>query len=224
MLFALLSLSALMLALQLNRLTLLYAVAGAFIAVTYPFVKRFLSVPQMYLGLAFGAGLPVVPVSDLRALAQRVLGADPDVARVLACTDARMREVYWGCFERREGLAAPLGEERVSRPDAVMLPAAWSHQVQASARSAAQSREAALRLAGERVCGAGRGFAAYPQLRAALQSALDSLREELLPGAAEIALLAAPEVAGGRVFPPEQALPVYLRDDIARVSGQQSLN
>lgn len=175
-------------------------------------------------GLAFGAGLPVVPVSDLRALAQRVLGADPDVARVLACTDARMREVYWGCFERREGLAAPLGEERVSRPDAVMLPAAWSHQVQASARSAAQSREAALRLAGERVCGAGRGFAAYPQLRAALQSALDSLREELLPGAAEIALLAAPEVAGGRVFPPEQALPVYLRDDIARVSGQQSLN
>ena len=58
-LFALLSLSALMLALQLNRLTLLYAVAGAFIAVTYPFVKRFLSVPQMYLGLAFGAGIPM---------------------------------------------------------------------------------------------------------------------------------------------------------------------
>lgn len=183
-------------------------------------------------GLAFGAGLPVVPVSDLRALAQRVLGSDPDVARVLACTDARMREVYWGCFERRDGLAAPLGDERLSKPDAVTLPGAWSRQVQASARSAgrtaigpaAQPEEVALRLAGERVCGAGRGFAAYPQLRAALQGALDSLREELLPGAAEIALLAAPEVAGGRVFPPEQALPVYLRDDIARVPRPQSLN
>src|SRR3984893_10257073 len=58
-LFALLSLSALMLALQLNRLTLLWAVVGGFIAVTYPFVKRFLSVPQMYLGLAFGAGIPM---------------------------------------------------------------------------------------------------------------------------------------------------------------------
>src|ERR1700727_1074288 len=46
-LFALLSLAALVLALHLNRLTLLWAVAGAFIAVTYPFVKRFLSVPQM---------------------------------------------------------------------------------------------------------------------------------------------------------------------------------
>jgi len=44
---------------SLNRLTLLYAVGGAFIAVTYPFVKRFLSVPQMYLGLAFGAGIPM---------------------------------------------------------------------------------------------------------------------------------------------------------------------
>src|SRR6202045_98979 len=37
-LFAVLALTALMLALQLNRLTLLWAVAGAFIAVTYPFV------------------------------------------------------------------------------------------------------------------------------------------------------------------------------------------
>jgi tRNA threonylcarbamoyladenosine biosynthesis protein TsaB len=162
-------------------------------------------------GLAFAAGVPVVPVSDLRALAQRALGADPDLARVLACTDARMHEVYWGCFERREGLAAPLGDERLSAPDAVRLPAAWAGQVQVSAPG-----EVALRAPRERVCGAGTGFAAYPQLRAALHSALDSLREELLPGAAEIALLAAPEVAAGRVFPPEQALPVYLRDDIVR--------
>ena len=58
-LFAILALSALVLALQLNRLTLLYAVAGAFLAVTYPFIKRFLSVPQMYLGVTFGWGIPM---------------------------------------------------------------------------------------------------------------------------------------------------------------------
>jgi 4-hydroxybenzoate polyprenyltransferase len=58
-LFALLSLAALVLALQLNRLTLLLAVAGAFLAVSYPFVKRFLSVPQMYLGITFGWGIPM---------------------------------------------------------------------------------------------------------------------------------------------------------------------
>jgi 4-hydroxybenzoate polyprenyltransferase len=58
-LFALLSVAALMLALQLNRSTLLLAVAGGFLAITYPFVKRFLPVPQMYLGITFGWGIPM---------------------------------------------------------------------------------------------------------------------------------------------------------------------
>jgi 4-hydroxybenzoate polyprenyltransferase len=59
LLFTVLAFTALMLALQLNKFTLLYAVAGAFVAVTYPFIKRFLSVPQLYLGVAFGAGIPM---------------------------------------------------------------------------------------------------------------------------------------------------------------------
>ncbi len=58
-LFAVLSFSALMLALQLNRSTLLLAVAGGFLAISYPFVKRFLAVPQMYLGVTFGWGIPM---------------------------------------------------------------------------------------------------------------------------------------------------------------------
>ena len=59
LLFAALALVALLLALQLNRYTLLFAVAGAFLAVTYPFIKRFLSIPQFYLGLSFGWGIPM---------------------------------------------------------------------------------------------------------------------------------------------------------------------
>ena len=59
MLFALLSMTALMLALQLNKATLLLAVVGGFLAISYPFVKRFLPVPQMYLGLTFGWGIPM---------------------------------------------------------------------------------------------------------------------------------------------------------------------
>ncbi|MEP6886110.1 MAG: 4-hydroxybenzoate octaprenyltransferase [Gammaproteobacteria bacterium] len=58
-LFVVLSLTALMLALQLNKSTLLLAVAGGFLAVSYPFVKRFLPVPQMYLGVTFGWGIPM---------------------------------------------------------------------------------------------------------------------------------------------------------------------
>jgi 4-hydroxybenzoate polyprenyltransferase len=67
-LFAVLSLAALVLALQLNKMTLLWALLGAFLAVSYPFVKRFLSVPQMYLGLAFGAGIPMAFAAQLERI------------------------------------------------------------------------------------------------------------------------------------------------------------
>jgi 4-hydroxybenzoate polyprenyltransferase len=59
---------ALMLALQLNRFTLLFAVGGALLAVTYPFVKRFLSVPQLYLGVTFGWGIPMAFAAQLEAV------------------------------------------------------------------------------------------------------------------------------------------------------------
>jgi 4-hydroxybenzoate polyprenyltransferase len=64
-LFAVLALASLALVLQLNKLTLLLALAGAFLAVTYPFVKRFLSVPQLYLGAAFGWGIPMAFAAQL---------------------------------------------------------------------------------------------------------------------------------------------------------------
>ncbi len=58
-LFAALSITALMLALHLNRLSILLACAGAAFTVTYPFFKRFFAVPQLYLGLSFGWGIPM---------------------------------------------------------------------------------------------------------------------------------------------------------------------
>jgi 4-hydroxybenzoate polyprenyltransferase len=67
-LFALLSLTALMLALQLNKSTLLLAVAGGFLAISYPFVKRFLPVPQMYLGVTFGWGIPMAFMAQYEQL------------------------------------------------------------------------------------------------------------------------------------------------------------
>jgi 4-hydroxybenzoate polyprenyltransferase len=65
LLFAALSLTALSLVLQLNKLTLLFALGGAGLAVTYPFIKRFLSVPQLYLGITFGWGIPMAFAAQL---------------------------------------------------------------------------------------------------------------------------------------------------------------
>ena len=145
-------------------------------------------------GLAFGAGLGVVPVSDLRAVAQRAFDEDTTITRALVCNDARMQEVYWGCFERdHDGLAVPRGSEGVAPPARVQLPSGWSA-----------------------ASGLGRGFTAYPVLRRLAGISVRSPWDRLLPRALEVARLAAPELAAGRLLGPEAAVPVYLRDDVAR--------
>jgi tRNA threonylcarbamoyladenosine biosynthesis protein TsaB len=150
-------------------------------------------------GLAHAAGLAVVPVSDLRAVAQRLIGLAATARRILVLNDARMREVYWGCFERgADDLAAPQGEEHVGAPGSVRLPPEWVRQ----------REEPGLWAAGT-------GLTAYPELKLSLAGTLGGMREDVLPSAAEIARLAVPEVLSGRVHKAEEALPVYLRDEVA---------
>jgi 4-hydroxybenzoate polyprenyltransferase len=59
LLFAALGLVAVWLALQLDPYAQLFAVAGAVLAVTYPWLKRVVHVPQFYLGVAFGWSIPM---------------------------------------------------------------------------------------------------------------------------------------------------------------------
>ncbi len=58
-LFAVLCLTAFALVLTLNRLTILLSFVGAFLAVSYPFLKRYTHLPQFYLGAAFGWSIPM---------------------------------------------------------------------------------------------------------------------------------------------------------------------
>lgn len=59
MLFTGLALIGIFLALQLNYKTQLFAVAGGCITIIYPFIKRFFSIPQLILGIAFGWACPM---------------------------------------------------------------------------------------------------------------------------------------------------------------------
>jgi len=145
-------------------------------------------------GLAFGAGIGVVAISDLGALAQRAFDDDGSVTRALVCNDARMQEVYWACFERgSDGLTRGSSPERVGPPETVGLPPGWTD-----------------------AAGIGRGFAAYPALRALAGVTVRGAWDRLLPRAIEVARLAVPELVAGRLLAPEAALPVYLRDDVAQ--------
>jgi len=142
-------------------------------------------------GLAFGAGLGVVPVSDLAAVACRVAALDPDAGRILVVNDARMREVYWCEFDAGE--LRPLADERVDPPAAVAVTpppdAAW--------------------------VAAGRGLAAWPELAERCRAAGARLRPDLLPRAREVLSLAVPRVAAGQLLDAADALPVYVRDKVA---------
>jgi 4-hydroxybenzoate polyprenyltransferase len=58
-LFAILGLVAFLLVLLLNTLTILMSIVGLFLAATYPFMKRYTNLPQVYLGAAFGWAIPM---------------------------------------------------------------------------------------------------------------------------------------------------------------------
>jgi tRNA threonylcarbamoyladenosine biosynthesis protein TsaB len=153
-------------------------------------------------GLAFAAGLPVIPVSDLRALAQQLMAAPVAAGRVLVCHDARMGEVYWAAFSNVDGHACADTAEAVTRPEAVIAPArSW--------------------LGSAAAAGAGSGFGVYSAL-AEFGAQLAPLAAELRPRAREIALLAAHDGAGAAVAP-ELAVPVYLRNDVTSTPKAQAL-
>ncbi len=68
MVFVVLSLLSLLLILPFNGLTFALAFVGAFLAGSYPFTKRFLAIPQAYLGVAFGFGIPMAFAATLGEL------------------------------------------------------------------------------------------------------------------------------------------------------------
>jgi len=68
MLAAGLSLMAFAFVLFLNRLTILLSFAALFLAASYPFTKRFLAIPQAYLGIAFGFGIPMAFAAQTNAI------------------------------------------------------------------------------------------------------------------------------------------------------------
>ncbi len=63
-------------------------------------------------GLALGAELPVAAISSLAAVAEQVPAAAGET--ILVCNDARMGEVYWGVYQRKDAAIVGLTPESVS--------------------------------------------------------------------------------------------------------------
>ena len=99
--FAVLMLVAFALVLTLNRLTVYLSVAGLFLAATYPYLKRYTYLPQVYLGLAFGWGIPMAFAA--------VQGTVPPVAWVLYCANilwATAYDTWYAMVDRDDDIRA----------------------------------------------------------------------------------------------------------------------
>jgi tRNA threonylcarbamoyladenosine biosynthesis protein TsaB len=141
-------------------------------------------------GIAFAHDLPVIPISTLATLAQQFANEHDYVATAI---DARMQEVYWGCYKKNNsGLMQPMIEERVCSPTEIPL------------------------LSEQSWLGVGTGWETYSEeLQAKFPDNLAGVNGDALPRAENVITLAKAAFSEGKAISVEQAAPVYLRNNIA---------
>jgi tRNA threonylcarbamoyladenosine biosynthesis protein TsaB len=156
-------------------------------------------------GIAFGADLPVVPVSTLAAIAQDFFDNSSKSQAGLSAfniaftaMDARMGEIFWGVYQRDEqGFARLIGKESVTPAADVEFP----------------------EMNG---VGVGSGWGVYRQeLMTRLAGRVSYCESDNLPRAAAIARLGVQGFKQGLAVPVELAMPVYLRDKVAKKESER---
>lgn len=140
-------------------------------------------------GLAYGANLPVIPVSTLAALAQ---GSEKNAEYILSAIDARMGEIYWAIYEPdSDGLVTLVSEEQVSKPDDMVIPVTG------------------------RCLGVGSGWSSYnASIKSKLDNQLVDYNGDVYPQSRDILSLASRELERGNTVNAENALPIYLRNKV----------
>lgn len=142
-------------------------------------------------GLAFASDLPVIPVSTLATLAQ---GAVAESDFIISAIDARMSEIYWGLFEVNENkLVQHINKESVSKPDQISVPVSTSWY------------------------GVGSGWTTYQEILCRkISHNLEGFCDDRYPHAKDMIPLAIREFELNRTVSAENALPVYLRNNVTQ--------
>lgn len=140
-------------------------------------------------GMAFGADLPLIGVSTLAAMANRVM-REQRVCVVVAAIDARMGEIYHAIYQQKDGLPLLVGEEQVI--DAALL-------------------DEDLSLNG---AGVGTGWLTYHEILSSKYPHFLNSVEIRLPHAYDMLDIAQNLYDSKSILRAEQATPVYLRDKV----------
>lgn len=142
-------------------------------------------------GLGYATHLPLIPVSSLAALAQAAY-EDLGWKRLLVGVDARIQEVYWGAYQvNPQHIVELIGKERVCAPEEVVLPPKGDWY------------------------GVGNAWEVYKDQIHYPVCGLDTTR---LPMAKGIVTIAKLKYEQGDWVQADKALPVYLRDEVAKKS------
>jgi tRNA threonylcarbamoyladenosine biosynthesis protein TsaB len=145
-------------------------------------------------GLALARGIGVVGVGSLLALAQ-----EADAGKVIACIDAHMGEVYHAAYARASGRWEEISAPGLYRPESVPVPP------------------------GRDWIACGDGFAAHAErLAARLGERVAAVRSEAAPSALAVLKLAMPRFAAGEAKEAATAVPVYLRDKVAKKTSERA--
>lgn len=145
-------------------------------------------------GLAHAAGIEIVPVSSLAAVAAQVF-AESDAKEVIVAQDAHMNEVYLGGFRRNEcDLPVPFFPERLQTQTAI-------EELDASS--------ADCRVA------AGFGWQRYPGLMSANEDLIGRSSGVLHPHARFLVPLGESGLVAGKAVSPKDLVPAYLRNKVA---------
>jgi len=144
-------------------------------------------------GLAYALKIPVISISSLKAIAYATY-LDLGWDKLLVGVDARMDEIYWGQYIIQHEVISLMHEECIDKPEKIQFPDKndWF--------------------------GVGNAWEVYLDRIPYQPFQIDPTR---LPLAKAIAHLAKIELEAGRTLLPHQALPVYLRNNVAKKSGNK---
>jgi len=153
-------------------------------------------------GLAFAHDIPVIPISTLAAIAQLTFD-NHQQQFVLAGIDARMNEMYWAHYQLGDNqLMTLVGQEKVSAAHTIKLSSDISSHW----------------------CGAGSAWESYREaLNGNMGEQITECYADYFPRSSSLVKLAVAAFAQGKSVPASQALPVYLRNDVAKKKQMVSL-
>jgi tRNA threonylcarbamoyladenosine biosynthesis protein TsaB len=143
-------------------------------------------------GLAVGLNKPIIAISSLQALAQQVANSDPK-ANILALIDARMQEIYCGIYKANaQGLVESLVQDSLQKPSDFLVDSSINYVA------------------------VGTGAHAYADILQQNNANININQSILHPRAQEVAQLATAKLARGETLKPEDAIPTYIRNDVAQ--------